>query len=661
MLDRLYPTERKNATCSVAEYVLKAFRFAEDFKRETQKRIIATDEYFKSRSKIPIIIVSGCDEGQQATVNFDSIGQRVDAFHAVSTDATVQIGKPWLIERTEIPDINKDNLNEISETLMQVIGENAARLSGGNEDMFYKILANIMMNNNGEYDAIRKERDAILELFDKEKIKRADKTAKFIDSKVTDAFQQSNFREVIDMALYQKGKYDFCVVRSPDYIRKPVQKIKNNKIIEKDEIVLSTENIHPSRYYCSPDSNRDEDGSFEMDITRISLNDLSRLSTSAGFFKKNIDILISEFKDSSRDWLDAYDDDSDYQWMPYEHIDMIRMSGRVDVDDLYSFVSAKDVKKLKSFFSGYSSIECNVWVISHYLVYMDIPMSKIVRRPYKVDSYSRTGNHKYDGEGIFSKCIEYQLTMNKLMDNLLENAELASGGIIGYNERKIDAENFNPSQIKGGARIPVKSSFSDGGNDRPIFEINFSSHISEIFNTIREIDSMMDARSQIPSFSVGFSSSITSIRSSGIAVTNQKNINKTVIRKLMDFEKYVLTPSFRDISAYYIQVAKSKLILDGAIDIKVSGYSDLIRKSEKQGNLDMVLQNTIGLQNAINQMREQGQDVTGIIEIFKSYIASAGLDADVFFSPTIQSTSNNIAADVGSKVPKLDGRTTNQG
>ena len=167
----------------------------------------------------------------------------------------------------------------------------------------------------------------------------------------------------------------------------------------------------------------------------------------------------------------------------------------------------------------------------------------------------------------------------------------------------------------------------------------------------------MDERSQIPSFSVGFGNKISSVRSTGIASLNQANVNKAVLRKMYVFEKHVVTPTVKQLVSYHLWTTKDPRILDGAVDVKVRGYSEIIRKQDRQQNLDLVMQNAIGLQNAINQMQAQGQNVTGLVDLFKRYMEMSGIDSDKFFDQGQADISSGLVAQVGGDNVAVDGRS----
>ena len=66
----------------------------------------------------------------------------------------------------------------------------------------------------------------------------------------------------------------------------------------------------------------------------------------------------------------------------------------------------------------------------------------------------------------------------------------------------------------------------------------------------------------------------------------------------------------------------------------------------------MFIQNIIGIQNAVNQMKAQGQDVSGIIGLTKKYTEQAGFDSDRFFGEDVQSVAGNLAGNVSEAVPQ---------
>ena len=671
-MKRLFPTPKQNRdSADLAKYVRDAFNWARTFKQTPQQRLLQTDQYFRHKATVPDLVVKMCDEGEgcanQAHINLDAIGNKIDAFIAVATDAVVQVDKPWVITPTENPELPTDQKEGISEAIIQIIGQTAAELSGGNEQVYYQMLVNVLEDREGAYDFIREKRDEIYSLVEQQVQERANETAEAFDSLITDDMQESNWQDQFDSFLHNFGKYDFAVMKTPEWVIGYEDNVKGRQVREVEKLLLRHENIHPKNYYCSEDSTWDKPGAFEMDISTISMNDLLTAKNYEGFNSKEIDLVCEEFGSTDRNWLDE-----DYEcgkesdkWRGYEHIPVLKYEGKVDCYEVIDYISVKDKKKLEKL-KDVASYECVLWVIGDHVVYFNISLSKIVRRSYKVGTYSKKGEHKYEGRGIWSLCVTHQAIIDKTATAMMENMDLAAGGIIGYNRRKIDAEKFHPSDIRGGARIPVKSSITDGGNDRPIFQINFTSHVSELFGIIGQMEAKMDSSSQMPSFSVGFTSKISSVRSTGIASINQDNINKAVMRKLFQAEKQVVKPTINHLRAYHLWNTKDPRILDGAVDVQVQGYSEIIRKNNKQQNLDLVMQNAIGLQNAINNMSAQGQDVTGLVGLFKRYMEMAGFDSDKFFNQGQVDIAGALAQEgladqVGGNLPQLDGRSDADG
>lgn len=661
-MKKLFIKPKQTADNTLALYVRDAYAFAKTYKDEKQQLIEQIDRYFKELGKRPNLLVSmSCEDKpkceQGLVIKLDAIGHKIDSFIAVATDAIVQVEKPWVISPTAHPSFPDSFREDAANSINQIIGQNLAQASQGDENVYYTSLLEMLQNKNGAHDYIRSLRDGIYQVIDAEVKQRAETTARVLDTLVYDDMQESNWDSQFDSFLYHFAKYDFAVIKTPEWVIDYREVVNGRGVKEVQRQSLKHECIHPKDYYCSEDSTFDNAGSFEMDVSTISLNDLMSAKSFDGFIGSEIDKVCDLFYEMNRNWLDdGYLLESGTAWRGYEHIPVIKYSGKVDCAELLEWVSTGDKKTLKERFKGQSSAECTLWVIHDYVVYASVSLSKIIRRPYKVATYSRRGHHKYDGQGIYSLCIEYQVIIDRFAAMALENASLAAGGIIGYNERKIEADNFSPEMIKGGLRVPVKSSVTDGGNDRPIFEIRFDSHISELLGVIMQMEAKMDERSQIPSSSIGFTSKLSSIRSTGIASLNQANINKAVIRKVIQIEKPVINPLVRELISYHIWNTKDPRILDGAVDVKVDGYSGLIRKSERQQNLDLVMQNAIGLQNAINQMQAQGQEVGGLVDLFKRYVEMAGFDADKFFSGLPQ-MGGGLSNQVGSALPQTDGRS----
>jgi len=663
----IYPKNKSGIeSADLAAHIKDAYSWASDFKEEAQQKIIEIENYFRIKEATPNAWVGFCDDGEceesGAFIHIDSISTKIDAFIAVAADAIIQVDKPWLITPTKIPSVNKKNKAEIVKSILTIIGEKAAEISQGDETTYYQALANIIKDEEGSYETIREHRDEIIRLI-KEKTKEvAERTAKQFDDLVLDGVEESQWSDELASFTYNFAKYDFAVMKAPTFNIGYKEEIEDGFITETKKTVLSFENIHPANYFCSSDATWSNSGTFEIDISSISLNDLQMCVGHNGFIEKEIKACVNHFKDIKRNWLDENYNIEDYEnWLPYEHIDAIKYNGKITKEQLFKHISGEDIRSIKkTSFKDNVTFECEIWVIDDFVVYQKIILSNIISRPYKVSTYSKRGQHRYQGKGIYSLCIKYQIEIDKFYNLMLENADLASGGIIGYDRKKIAAKDFHPSEIRGGARIPVKSSYQDGGNNRPIFQINFNSHVSEFFSIISQLESKMDRDSQIPSSAVGFGSKIDSVRSTGIASIDQQNINKGIITKMVSIERNLIKPMVKQIISYHLWNTESQEIINGAVDVKVSGYSSIIRKQSKQQNLDLFIQNMVGMQNAINSMTEQGQDVSAIIALVRKYADQAGFNGASFFNGGTEQLAGEVAGQVTAPVPQEildDGRT----
>ena len=56
-------------------------------------------------------------------------------------------------------------------------------------------------------------------------------------------------------------------------------------------------------------------------------------------------------------------------------------------------------------------------------------------------------------------------------------------------------------------------------------------------------------------------------------------------------------------------------------------------------------------------MQAQGQDVTGLVDLFKRYMEMSGIDSDKFFDQGQADISSGLAAQVGGDNVAVDGRS----
>lgn len=693
----LYPTFKPKIDLSpLAKYVRSAFNVGLDIKRKKGvfDRIEHCDQYFANKATWPDSLFICMNQSNDSSgsnsipdelrhpshhdllpppdkpptteqgihLHLDTIALKISTFLSVITDAIREVDKPWVITPSPKPEFPDDINAKVQETLLEVVTNNMMAIAQGDKEAYYHQLIAMITNMDGAFDILRTARDEVYEFIMAEYEAKAAESAKIIDVDIYDLIKESDFDLKLDMFFSNFARYDFAVLKTPQFSKGFKHQFVKGKLTEVSHDLLSHEIIHPANYFCSDDSTFDKPGNFELDICNITLTELIDIKNSniEGFVSDQIDQAVDYFKDRGRDWLSLeYNaNDQTENWQGYESIPVIKYYGKISDNSILPIVSIKQAKELREKFGAGSNYECVLWVIQDYVIYCSISLSKVVSRPYRVSSYSKHGSHKFDGKGLWTICYPYQRLMDNYHELLFKNVGLSSVGIITYNPRKIDLDSFDASMIRPGARIPVTTSFQDGANDRVISQVSFDSHIGEILPLIQHIDNEMDRVSEIPSSSIGFGEKLSSIRSTGIASLNQAAINKAVLRKVYIVEFDVIKPTIKSLLLYTLLKTKDPRVIRGAIDIVVSGYSGVMRKQTKAQNLDLVMQNAIGIVNAITSLQTNGVDVSGLWYLFKVYLEQSGIDSNKIIPSSISVKPPDTSGAVGGELPQLDGRST---
>lgn len=701
----LFPSFRKDADIAdLAKYVRKALSAGIDIKRNkgVMARIEQCDQYFEAKSKWPDALfiklnqdfsgpdtpddtlppelqhpsmshevgdapspeqsMGSCGKGIQ--LDLDSIRLRISTFVAVVTDAIREVDKPWVISASPKPEFPDDINKKVEQALTDVLTNNMMVIAQGDKEAYYYQVLALLRDQEGALQLLREERDKVYTLLMEEYDQKAAESAAIIDAAIHDLIKESNFDQKLDLFFNNFARYDFAVIKTPQFQTGYKYAFKNGKLKEVAKKLLFHEAIHPANYFCSEDSMFDACGTFEMDVGTVTLSELQDMTKNGGdgFNKAHIKDVREYFKDKGRQWLltDYSPDIIAEGWEGYESIPVIKYHGKIDSDLINPLLDAKQVKQLNALFGEWYSYECVLWVIDEYVIYSAISLSRVVNRPYRVSSYSKHGNHKFDGKGLWTLCYPFQYLMDSYHEMMLKNAGLAAIGMMTYAPNKIALKSFQPWMLRPGARIPVTKTFQDGGNDRVVAQINFDSHLSELLTVVQHFDNEMDRVSEIPSSSIGFGDKLSSIRSTGIASLNQAAVNKAVLRKVYQVEFDVIEPTIKAVLLYSLITTKDPRVMQGAIDVVVDGYSGVMRKQTKAQNLDLVMQNAIGIVNAITSLQANGVDVAGLWYLFKVYLEQSGIDATKIIPNNTGGAMPppNLPANIGMQQPPLDGRST---
>lgn len=645
-------------------------------KKCVEQSIQMVDKYFEScRGAINIqtqpkpeskIIITGehqavkdanlsCDS---ITVNMDNISNLIETWMALISDALLRTTKPYSISRTDKPnDVSQPTEDELVDNVQDIIGDNLLPFSQGDESIMAQLLDDLIVDNNGGHDFVREVRDAIYDIVRTHKEEIADETAQAIDDEMSDQLQESNYARVI-RELYRSFARDrYAILKAPQYVFGYRDRVSENRVEEVLDKFLFFEVIDIDNYYAAPNTTIHDNGSYEIELSKMTFSEMMDAKKCEGFIESGIDQVADFFKNCDRQWTDENWNmaNDETEWLSFEEIPV--MKGRIKAPGChlrkFGVVDDKNIE------NDQTTYELIFWKIHDFIIYGSVTLNRKPVGLYRVGGWVRTGTHVYDSKGITEIAMPYQRNIDKSYQHMLKNQEFSSLGIWGYNRRKIDLDDFEPEDLVGGIALPVKTSPTDGSNDRPIFNIRSDSNVNELLTGIAHQQQQMEEQAQISALSVGITTRIgSSIRTTGLGSLIQNNANRQTLSKVAEIEDRFVEPSFRDHARIIIWTSKDPRILTGSIDIQVESLSDIIRQGDESENIDFFIQNIIGIINAIGLLEQQGNDTTGLRNLIGKYAESKGFSADDVFgrAQQVSAITDSIQSIEPSNVP-LDGRS----
>ena len=598
-----------------------------------------------------------CSEGN-ILIKMDNISNLIETWKAVLNEALLQVTKPYTITPTAKPDDFVEVTNmELVDQVKEIVLEALVPLSDGNPQNMSRILSDLIVDKDGGHNFIRGARETVYKIVREHRDEVAKGTAQAIDEDMLDQIQESNYFEVVRRLFHSFARDNISILKAPQYVFGYRDKRDETGVVEEVGKFLYLENIEVKNYFAAPDTTISDNGSFEFDVSSITFGGLSDAKNCPGFVISAIDEVQEFFCDCGRDWLDdSWTSTREAtMWRSYDSIDVLK--GRIKVTG--KMLVEHGIEPAEGITDDMTTYELTFWLIHDFLVYGTVTLNRNPVGLYRVGGWMRTGNHVYESKGITQICLPYQKQIDKSYRHMIKNQEYSALGIWGYNRNKIDVAEFTPEDLVGGVALPIKTSITDGGNDRPVFNVRVDSNVSEILTAISHFQQQMEEHSQISAFSVGLSTRLgSSVRTTGLGALFQENANRQTLFKISELEARHIQPFVKDLSRLVIWTSANPDIVSGAVDVQVLSLTDIIRSGDEAKGLDFFIQNTIGIINAIQQLEAQGTDTTGLKSLLTRYAEAKGFDAeDIFGGDSDQQKIANSIQEVAPNTPELDGRS----
>lgn len=298
-------------------------------------------------------------------------------------------------------------------------------------------------------EELRKE---IFEAIDRE----ADVHTRNLQKAIADAYQTADYYEVLDEFLQCLVVDPLACIKGPVVSSKLIPEWKNGRKVHVKRKYQHFETIDTANFYPSPDSLDAQTGSFVIEVDRMTRRQLIDAAKLKGFIAENIDIILCEYDDKSRDWLNPLRSEIDTEeggrWREYEGVDVIKFHGQVPGVVLRQFglkkLGRKDVDPKDTY-------EMEVWTTCDHII-RAVPACNEGRRPFHCASlYPCKGS--IWGDSIPQRAADEQRAANAALRAAIRDMGFSSGPIMQTDVSMLDENQKVPQRFHAGMNIKTNS------------------------------------------------------------------------------------------------------------------------------------------------------------------------------------------------------------
>ena len=312
----------------------------------------------------------------------------------------------------------------------------------------------VLMTEERAREITENLREEIFEMIDKQ----ADVNVRNLKREIADRFEIGDFYEALDDFLQYLVQDPIACMKGPIISAKAIPRWENGKKIYEMRKYQHFEAIDAAYLYPSPDSGDTQSGSYLIHLKKMTRRDLIDASKMKGFIAENIDILLCEFEDKSRDWLSPIEEcledglDRAGRWRDYEEVDVLEYHGRIPGFILHhAQIDEIDGKKV----DPKDTYEMEIWMTCDQII-RSVPACHPDGRPFCCASlYPKPGS--FYGESIPHRARDEQRSANAALRAAIRDMGHTSGPIGQIDVSMLDDSQKMPRSLGGGTLVKTNS------------------------------------------------------------------------------------------------------------------------------------------------------------------------------------------------------------
>lgn len=318
------------------------------------------------------------------------------------------------------------------------------------------ITSGVPMTEERAVEIVVELRDELFESLERQ----ADLQIRNLQREISEVFSKGNFYEVLDDFLQCLVVDPIACLKGPVVGTKKIPEWKDGEKKFPIRKYQHYEVVDIVDFYPSPDSVDPQSGSYiihKNTMTRRQLNDAMKLK---GFIAENIDIILCEYEQRSREWLDvsstetetAHLDSKAGKWKDYEGVDVIEYHGLIPGYILKkSNIHKIGNKKVKD----KEAYEMEVWMTCDHIIRV-VECCNPSGRPFFCASlYPCKGS--IWGESIPHRAEDEQRAANAALRAALRDMGYTSGPQVQVDISFLDKNQKVPKRFSAGTVTKVNS------------------------------------------------------------------------------------------------------------------------------------------------------------------------------------------------------------
>ena len=289
---------------------------------------------------------------------------------------------------------------------------------------------------------------------------------------IDNVYELGNFYDVLDEFLDCIRQDPTACIKGPVISSKKIPEWEGGKKVYKKRKYQHYEAIDIADFFPSPDSRDPNTGSYVIHLKQMTRNDLMSAAKLKGFVKKNIETILCEFEDRSRDWLNPIEEATEElenrggSWRDYEGVDVIEFHGRIPGHVLIH-AEIENVKGLGTI-NPKDTYEMEIWMTCDRIIRI-VPACNENGRPFHCASlYPCKGS--IWGESIPHRAKDEQRAANAALRAAIRDMGYTSGPQTQIDVSLLDENQKVPKRMVAGTVIKTNSRKRGTGGKAMIIE-----------------------------------------------------------------------------------------------------------------------------------------------------------------------------------------------